>query len=234
MRGQSSGTRVVCLLALLLAMAILTPASYASQEWGVDEVVARVQAQYERTTHLQARFRQETRLHGFDQVQVGEGQVWILKPGRMRWDYTKPERQTIIADGDTLWIYIPADRQVIRERVQETLGSRTPALFLAGEGRLTELFTVVGPPSQAPGEDGLLQLELRPKEGLSQYAGVQLGIDPTSFLVVRVTLRDTLGNLTTMRFSEIDTRGAIDPALFQFQVPPGVEVVTPPILPVPR
>jgi outer membrane lipoprotein carrier protein len=152
----------------------------------------------------------------------------------MRWDYTKPERQTIIADGDTLWIYIPADRQVIRERVQETLGSRTPALFLAGEGRLTELFTVVGPPSQVPGEDGLLQLELRPKEGLSQYAGVQLGIDPTSFLVVRVTLRDMLGNLTTMRFSEIDTRSAIDPALFQFQVPPGVEVVTPPILPVPR
>jgi outer membrane lipoprotein carrier protein len=231
---RPAGKLMVCLLALALAMPALTPAGSPSPALGLDELVARVQAQYERTTHLQARFHQETRLHGFDQVQTGEGQVWILKPGKMRWDYTKPERQTIIANGDTLWIYVPEDRQVIRERVQATLGSRTPALFLAGEGRLTELFTVTGPPSQVPGEDGLLQLELTPKEGLSQYAGVQLGIDPTSSLVVRVTLRDALGNLTTMRFSDIDTRRAVDPTLFQFQVPPGVEVVTPPMLPVPR
>jgi outer membrane lipoprotein carrier protein len=231
---RPAGKLMVCVLVLGLALPALTPAGSPSPALGLDEIVARVQAQYERTTHLQARFRQETRLHGFDQVQTGEGQVWILKPGKMRWDYTKPERQTIIANGDTLWIYVPEDRQVIRERVQATLGSRTPALFLAGEGRLTELFTVTGPSSQVPGEDGLLQLELTPKEGLSQYAEVQLGIDPTSSLVVRVRLRDALGNLTTMRFSDIDTGRAVDPTLFQFQVPPGVEVVTPPMLPVPQ
>jgi outer membrane lipoprotein carrier protein len=234
MIDQASGKLTVSLLSLLVTLLIFTPAGSPGQVLRLDELVARVQAQYERTTHLQARFRQETRLHGFGQVQAGEGQVWILKPGKMRWDYTKPERQTIIADGDTLWIYVPEDRQVIRERLQATLGSRTPALFLAGEGRLTELFTPTGPSSQAPGEDGLLQLELIPKEGLSQYAGVQLGIDPTSYLVVRVALGDAVGNLTTMWFSDIDTRRAIDPALFQFQVPPGVEVITPPTLPVPR
>lgn len=234
MREPPAGKLVVCLLSLWLLVPGLTPAGSPSQGLGLDELVARVQAQYERTAHLQARFRQETRLHGFDQVQAGAGQVWILKPGKMRWDYTTPERQTIIADGDTLWIYVPEDRQVIRERVQATLGSRTPALFLAGEGRLTELFTVTGPPAQVPGEDGLLQLELMPKEGTSHYTGVQLGIDPSAYLVVRVTLRDALGNLTTMWFSDIDTRRAIDPALFQFQVPAGVEVITSPILPVPR
>jgi outer membrane lipoprotein carrier protein len=232
MLGQPYSKLVACLLTLMVP--VLALAGSPSQALGLGELVARVQAQYDRTTHLQAHFRQETRLHGFDQVQTGEGQVWIQKPGKMRWDYTKPERQTIIADGDTLWIYVPEDRQVIRERVQATLGSRTPALFLAGEGRLTELFTVTGPPSQVPGEDGLLQLELIPKEGPSHYTSVQLGIDPTSYLVVRVTLRDALGNLTTMWFSDIDTTRAVDPALFQFQVPPGVEVMSPPILPMPR
>jgi outer membrane lipoprotein carrier protein len=234
MMPQACGKLTVCLLSWLVMLLLWTPLGNPGEMLRLEVLVAGVQAQYERTTRLQARFRQETRLHGFDQVQAGEGRVWILKPGKMRWDYTKPERQTIIADGETLWIYVPEDRQVIRERLQATLGSRTPALFLAGEGRLTELFTPTGPPLQAPGEDGLLQLELIPKEGSSQYAGVQLGIDPTSYLVLRVTLGDAMGNRTTMWFSDIDTSRAIDPALFQFQVPPGVEVITPPTLPVPR
>jgi outer membrane lipoprotein carrier protein len=198
------------------------------------ELMARVQAQYDRTTHLHARFQQETRLPGFAQGQSGEGEVWILKPGMMRWDYTKPERQVIIANGETLWIYLPEERQVIRDRVQTSLGTRTPALFLAGQARLSELFAVAEAASQAPGEAELLRLELTPQAGTLPYARVELGVHPTSYQVMRVTLVDPVGNVTTLRFSDIDTASAVDPALFQFQVPPGVDVVAPPGLPVPR
>jgi outer membrane lipoprotein carrier protein len=204
------------------------------QTLGLDELVARVQQRYDRTTHLRARFHQETRLQGFDQVQTGEGQVWILKPGMMRWDYTRPERQTIIANGDTLWIYLPQERQAIRDQVNSSLGTRTPALFLAGQARLTELFTVAATPTQGPSEDGWLRLELTPRAGALPYTQVQLGIDPSSYLVRLVRLVDTLGNITTMRFSDIDTEGAVEPSLFQFQVPSGVEVMSPPVFPVPR
>jgi outer membrane lipoprotein carrier protein len=210
------------------------PGGATGRGLGLDDLVARVQAQYDRTTHLHAQFRQEIRMRGFDQAQTGAGQVWILKPGMMRWEYTTPERQTIIANGDMLWIYLPDERQVIRDRAHESMGRRTPALFLAGHARLTELFTVTGPSPQAPGEEGLLRLELTPKEGALPYAQVQLGIDPHSYQVVRVRLVDPLSNVTTMWFSDIDTGGAVDPALFQFQVPPGVDVIAPPALPAPR
>ena len=210
------------------------PEARSGQTLALDELVARIQARYDRTTHLRARFRQETRLQGFDQVQSGEGQVWILKPGMMRWDYTKPERQTIIANGDTLWIYLPEDRQAIRDQVNQSLGTRTPALFLAGQARLTELFAVTGMPIQGPGEGGLLRLELTPKAGALPYTQVQLGVDPSSYLVKLVRLADALGNITTMWFADIDTEGPVDPSLFQFQVPPGVEVIAPPVFPVPR
>jgi outer membrane lipoprotein carrier protein len=210
------------------------PESQAGQTLALDELVARVQHRYDRTMRLHAHFHQETRLQGFDQVQTGAGQVWILKPGMMRWDYAQPERQTIIADGETLWIYLPEDRQAIRERVNQSLGTRTPALFLAGQARLTELFMVAGTPTQGPGEGGLLRLELTPKAGALPYTQVQLGIDPNSYLVTLVRLVDALGNITTMWFSDIDTEGAIDASLFQFQVPPGVEVIAPPAFPVPR
>jgi outer membrane lipoprotein carrier protein len=209
-------------------------AGTAVQEIRPDALVARVQQRYERTTHLQARFRQETRVPGFDQIQSGEGRVWILKPGMMRWDYTKPERQTIIANGDTLWIYLPEDRQVIRDQIHHSLGTRTPALFLAGQARLTELFTVTDPPTQDPGEARLLQLELVPKSETLPYTRVSLGIDPTSYLVKLVRVLDAMGNMTAMWFSDIDTETAVTPALFQFQVPPGVEVIAPPVFPGPR
>jgi outer membrane lipoprotein carrier protein len=223
-----------CLLLMPQLSVGAAPGGATGRGLGLDDLVARVQAQYDRTTHLHAHFRQEIRMRGFDQAQTGGGQVWILKPGMMRWEYTIPERQTIIANGDMLWIYLPDERQVIRERAHESMGSRTPALFLAGQARLTELFTVAGPSSQAPGEEGPLRLELTPKEGALPYAQVQLGIDPSSYQVVRVRLVDPLGNVTTMWFSDIDTAGAVDPALFQFQVPPGVDVISPPAFPVPR
>jgi outer membrane lipoprotein carrier protein len=201
---------------------------------GGDELVARVQSRYERTTHLHAHFTQETRVPGFDQPQTGAGQLWMLKPGMMRWDYTAPERQSIIANGDTLWIYTPAERQAIREQVNQALGMRTPALFLAGEARLTELFTVGEASTRSPSAEGLLQLQLIPKVGSLPYTQVQLGIDPVSYLVRRVQLVDPIGNMTTMWFSDLDTEGTVAPSLFQFQVPPGVDVIAPPVFPMPR
>lgn len=239
MMGQRSARRwmtwlggvMVGLLHLWLSGA---PAAQAGQVLDADTLVARVQARYDRTHHLFAHFRQETRLHGFDQVQAGEGHVWILKPGMMRWEYAKPERQTIVASGDTLWIYLPQDRQVIRDQVNHSLGTRTPALFLAGQVRLSELFTTTGPPVEDSSEAGLLQLELTPKTGTVPYALVQLGIDANSYLVRRVRLSDALGNITTMWFEDIDTEQPVNPSLFQFQVPPGVDVISPPVFPVPR
>jgi outer membrane lipoprotein-sorting protein len=80
----------------------------------------------------------------------------------------------------------------------------------------------------------LHRLELTPKAGGLPYSLVQLGIDPNSYLVKVVRLLDPLGNITTMRFTDIDTERPVDASLFQFRVPPGVEVIAPPAFPVPR
>jgi outer membrane lipoprotein carrier protein len=231
--GLQVSVVVVWMLSLLRLGVCGTPNATPGLTLGSDELVARVQSRYDRTTHLHAHFQQETRVQGFDQLQTGAGEVWMLKPGMMRWDYTKPERQSIVANGDTLWIYMPEDRQAIRDQVNRSLGMHTPALFLAGEARLSTLFTVEAS-TQGSSEAGLLQLKLTPKEGALPYTQVQLGIDPVSYLVRQVRLIDAVGNMTTMWFSEIDTEGAIAPSLFHFQVPPGVDVISPPVFPMPQ
>jgi outer membrane lipoprotein carrier protein len=232
--GLQASVVLVWMLCLLPLGVCGTPNDLPGLTLGSDELVARVQSRYDRTTHLHAHFKQETRVQGFDQLQTGAGQVWMLKPGMMRWDYTTPERQTIIANGNTLWIYMPEDRQVIRDQVNQSLGTQTPALFLAGEARLTELFTVGEALTEGSGAGGLLQLKLTPKVGALLYAQVQLGIDPVSYLVRQIQLIDPVGNMTTMWFFDLDTERAVAPSLFQFQVPPGVDVISPPVFPVPR
>ena len=71
-----------------------------------------------------------------------EGTVQIKKPGKMRWDYTAPEKKLFVSDGSTIYLYVPADKQVIVSPVPADDSATTAVLFLAGKGNLARDFTV--------------------------------------------------------------------------------------------
>src|SRR5262245_6967837 len=58
------------------------------------------------------------------------GTVTIKKPGRMRWVYTSPERKEFVSDGQKVYAYVPADKQVVVSPVSPDDQGSTPALFL--------------------------------------------------------------------------------------------------------
>src|SRR5690242_8106430 len=72
------------------------------------EAVVRMQKFYEATTSLHARFEQELTT-GLGAQRKAAGDVWLKKPGRMRWEYERPERKLMVADGTSLWVYEPED-----------------------------------------------------------------------------------------------------------------------------
>ena len=41
------------------------------------------------------------------------GKAFFKRPGKMRWEYETPDRQTIITDNETLWIFRPEYNQVM-------------------------------------------------------------------------------------------------------------------------
>ena len=77
-----------------------------------------------------------------DQTQSIEGRVKIKKPGKMRWVYEAPEEQVLISNEKTLWLYVPEEEQATKVPVESIYSSNTPALFLAGKGKLTQAFNV--------------------------------------------------------------------------------------------
>ena len=83
------------------------------------------------------------------------GEVMFKKPGRMRWDYEKPDKSSYITDGGVLWLYEPDDKQAFKQKLES---SQLPAAlsFLTGKGKLATEFdiTFAGKTAlrRAPGE----------------------------------------------------------------------------------
>ena len=88
-----------------------------------------------------ARFTQVVLDDRLSPIQESSGTLWIARPDKFRWDYEKPYEQQIVADGQRLWVYDAGLEQVSVRPLSGGLGD-TPAMLLAGRGRLDDNFTI--------------------------------------------------------------------------------------------
>jgi outer membrane lipoprotein carrier protein len=201
-------------------VAVATAAGAAAQGPDPAEVLARrIDRRHKSLGDLTARFVQTYR-SGLMQRQVVEsGIVSIKRPGRMRWEYRKPEKKLFVADGKTFYFYVPADRQVI---VTQPGGERgIPALLLAGRGDILSEFKVAL--EKAP--PGVQRLRLTPRKADPEVETVYLEVDGSD-RVHAIEVLDPQGNQSRFLFEDIKENVGLRDGLFQFQIPKGVEVVT--------
>src|SRR5690348_11488494 len=90
----------------------------------VKAVTAEVQKRYDGAADFKARFSQTLTSAAMARKTSSSGEVTFKKPGRMRWDYEKPDRNTYVTDGNVLWLYEPEDKQAFK---QELKSSQLPA-----------------------------------------------------------------------------------------------------------
>lgn len=221
------------LVCAMLALAAPALAERATFEPTLDETALRVQQTYDQTRDLTARFTQETTSVVLGRTQTAKGRVTLRRPGKMRWDYEgKGGRpgQVLVSDGQTLWIYNPEDKTVLKDQIGGAL-ERTPLAFLMGLGELTRDFDIGRPPADlALGRSGDLLLALTPKEPIAALKTLHLAVDPKRALVTAALIEDPFGNRTRLAFEDIKTNTGVPESRFAFTVPPGVQVVTPPRL----
>ncbi len=185
----------------------------------------KLQERYDETKTFRAKVRQEMKVVSIGVSDVSEGTVVFRKPGRMRWDFTTPRAQQIVSDGTTLWIYQPDDRQVLKAPFRAAFVSTTPVSFLLGVGRISDEFR---PERDARGCTATrLYVSLRAKNP-DDVGALAFGVDRTTFDIVEAAVTDPLGNVTTITFSDITRNGDEPDATFDFQIPSGVDVITPP------
>ena len=153
------------------------------------------------------------------------GSFEFQRPSRFKFVYKKPFAQSIVADGQTLWMYDVDLNQVTARAQSQVLGS-TPAALVAAAPDLTALradFDL----KAAPDQDGLQWVDATPKRKDGQLASVRVGLKPGDKAPELAVLEilDSFGQRSTLRFSQFQVNPALAASTFQFKPPAGADVL---------
>jgi outer membrane lipoprotein carrier protein len=209
---------------LLPALLLIAPvaASAQARPAAVDAAKA-VQQKYDRVKDFAADFSQTYEGGVLKKKTTERGTVQIKKPGRMRWEYTTPDKKTFVSDGRKIYSWVPADKQVIVSSVPPDDEATTAVLFLAGKGNLTRDFNV----SYAEGAAAdTWALRLDPKQKQRDYDWLIVGVDPKTLQIRSLTAADQQGGRSTFEFSNYRENTGIADSVFTFKIPRGADVIT--------
>jgi outer membrane lipoprotein carrier protein len=189
------------------------------------QVLDRLQRHYRDTKSFSAKFNEEIAAVGAPKRQR-QGTVSFRKPGRMRWDFETPEKQTIVSDGETVYSYDPDLNQVVETPLKQALKSSSATSFLLGIGNINRDFKAAFANPLAPNEP--VNLILDAKTGGYK---IEVGLDPKTYNLMKLTLTDQLGDVTKIDFSDIHDNVELPDSTFAFKAPAGADIVTAPASP---
>ena len=179
------------------------------------------------------------------EARIESGTVYFRRPGRMRWEYEAPERKLFIADGKTVWFYVPADHTATQAPIKESSDWRTPLALLTGKANLSRLCSRIDLIVQKATPPGHTILRCLPKgekaakpatgpaasqdstelPGAGDFTEVLLEVDSSSGELSSVRIRQTGGIELEYRFGDWQQGLPLSEEMFQFRPPPGVAIV---------
>jgi len=190
------------------------------------DIVARdLQKKYDKVTDFSADFLHSYQGGILKQQATERGHLLVKKPGKMRWDYTSPEKKTFVSDGHKLYSYIPQDKQVIVATVPPDDAAPTPALFLSGKGNIARDFTVTFA-SVAEAPAGTIGLRLTPKRREPEYESLTLVLQPATLNLSMLVTTDPQGGRSVFTFTNLKENVGLTDTQFEFKIPRGVDVIS--------
>lgn len=156
-------------------------------------------------------------------VEESDGELWLERPGRFRWHYAAPMERLLISDGAKIWLYdMDLDQATVRSA--EGAIEQTPAgLLVSGEEALDDYQLKLIEPKTGEQARDYAAVEMIPDERKSDFERIELGLRDNK--LVRLTLDDRFGQKTIIDFTDIVLNPALEPAIFSFEVPDGVDVI---------
>lgn len=171
-------------------------------------------------TAMTADFHQYVEDARKSRLQDVTGKIRVKRPGKFRWDTNEPYPQSIITNGDLLWIYDVDLEQVTEKKLDRQVGN-TPAMLLSGNPKtISENFRISAFEYEETGE---WRFDLTPnaEEALFELLRVHF-IDGR---IRDMFLRDSLGQTTRIEFQNQTFNSVIEDSLFEFVPPEGIDVI---------
>lgn len=158
-------------------------------------------------------------------TKTSSGSFEFLRPNRFKFVYKKPFDQSIVSDGQTLWLHDVDLNQVTARKLTQVLNG-TPAAVIAAAADIKALqadFTLV----PQPDKNGLEWVLATPKTKDGQVQSITVGFKETSkgSELAVLEILDSFGQRSVMTFSNFEVNPAISAATFQFKPPAGADVI---------
>lgn len=205
-------------LPFLLALASLSPAAASAQS--VNRTVEGVELHYNSLSSLKMGFEQSMEFAG-QKRNPERGTLYLLRPGKMRWDYAYPEGKVAVSDGKIFRMYSPHTNQVRQVELEAMSDLRAPLSFLLGRMRLRRMFRNL----RIEDSGGRPVLVGEGRGGQDFYSRVEFDYDPGDFRITAIRIVGRDESVHAYRFSDEETNVRLSAATFEFQAPPGAEVV---------
>ena len=154
-------------------------------------------------------------------VKTSTGTFEFSRPNQFKFVYRKPFEQTIVADGQTLWLY-DVDLNQVTSRKQAQVFNATPAALIATASDLKALqadFSL----ANAPDKDGQQWVTATPKSKDGQVQNVRIGFKDGGLASLEIL--DSFGQISRMSFSGLQVNLPLAASTFQFTAPAGADVV---------
>jgi outer membrane lipoprotein carrier protein len=180
-----------------------------------------VQKRYDSVHDLRASFEQTSFSAALGKETESRGSVVVKRPGKMRWEYAKPDGRIIVLDGEAIRIWNPEENQLQIAAISASNVSPTALGFLMGQGVLRDSFDAKAVSESKRSDIGLL---LHPK-GDAGFESLTLWLDSKSLQLRESVVVDLFGNRTRVSFESTVENAGVEPSVFDLTAPAGAEVI---------
>jgi len=218
-RGSRAMMAAALLCFFLLAQQRPASANDSAQNPDVPAIAQCVDQHYNKLHSLKAGFTET--YAGLGMHRQESGTVLLLKPGRIRWDYSSPPGKVFVIDGKYAWFYATGDAQVQRIEAKKLDDLQSPLRFLLGRTQLEKELTHI---TVKPAPNGASTLTGQAKGQEQRIARVSLTITDAG-AITAIEIEEVDGAITSFTFTDEVPNAPVPPGAFHFIPPAGVPVI---------
>lgn len=153
---------------------------------------------------------------------MASGTMYFKHPHFLRMEQAKPKPETIIANQDTLWWYIP-EKKSAHQYAAKDFGKELRLLsdIFRGLAHVADSFQVL---LKDKGSSGEYELELVPDPPWEEIE--RIAVTTTSGYQIRsIRIHNTLGTVTLFTLGSLSEKKDFEEGFFRFVTPEGVELI---------
>jgi outer membrane lipoprotein carrier protein len=208
-----------CLYAQKHSPSAKDPSAQDSAQDSAQELAQKVDRHYNLLRSLKVGFSES--YEGLGMRRTESGTLLLLKPGRMKWEYSEPAGKLFLLDGTYAWFYSRGDSQIQRIQAKELNDLRSPLRFLLGRTKLEKELSRL---SLRPAANGEFTLTGQPRGQEKRVSRLTLTVTAGG-TITGIEMEEADGALTRFTFTGEQTNVPIPAGTFRFTPPKGMPVV---------